>query len=80
MIESGARVDNMPTEAELFLADKGKNIYGRLTSKIYKIVRALLFGKLSKNVLDEMKISESIVESKIVARFILRGFVMLSIF
>jgi len=68
MIESGARVDypdHMPTEAE-FLKNKGANIYARLTSKIYKIVRALLFGKLSNDILNEMKISESIVESKIV--------------
>jgi len=63
MIEPGARVDNMPTEAE-FMANKGA--YACLTSKIYKLVRALLFGKLSNNVLNEMKISESIVESKIV--------------
>ena len=61
MIDSGACVENMPTEAK-----KGANIYAHLTSKVYRIVRALLFGKLSNNVLNELKISESIVESKIV--------------
>ena len=67
MINSGVRVDNIPTEAELF-AKKDLNVNLRMLSIIYKLVRAFLFRQLSNNVLDELKISEAVVESKMVLR------------
>ena len=67
MIDAGARVDNIPTEAELF-AKKDLNVNLRMSSIIYKLVRAFLFRQLSNSVLDELKISESIVDSKMVLR------------
>jgi len=67
MIDSGARVDNIPTEAELF-AKKDLNVNLRMMSIIYKLVRAFLFRQLSNNVLGELKISEAVIESKMVLR------------
>ena len=66
-IDAGARVDNIPTEAELF-AKKDLNVNLRVGSINHKLVRAFLFRQLSNNVLDELKISETIVEMKLVLR------------
>ena len=62
------RVDDVPTEAEL-LDQKSTNLTTHLSSKMHKLVRALHFRQLnSKLLLNELKISESIVESKTVLR------------
>jgi len=66
-IDAGARVDNIPTEAELF-AKKDLNVNVRISSIIHKLVRAFLFRKLSSNALDELNISETVIETKLVLR------------
>ena len=61
------RVDNVPTEAEL-LAQKSTNLTTHMSSKMHKLVRALLFRQLNSKLLEEINISETIVEKKIVLR------------
>ena len=62
------RVDDVPTEAEL-LDQKSTNLATHMISKMHKLVRALHFRQLnSKLLLEEINISESIVEKKTVLR------------
>jgi len=61
------RVDDVPTEAEL-LDQKSTNLTTHLSSKMHKLVRALHFRQLNSKLLEEIDISESIVESKMILR------------
>ena len=61
---NAGRVDDIPTESEI----QTPNLHSIFSSKLCKLERSFLFRQLNSNILDEMKIYESIVSTKMALR------------